>query len=541
MRPFKGKPTLVISARWPNTTIELESDGTIIRELPLAQLRKAYPDGAYVCILGNWQKVLSRLDEVHHADDRFDWQISIAEREAVIIDDSEDSGHVVTTEIPRLKCWFFHRRKKQAAQRFDVWLSSEWTSMGDCESDDAIPVFFDYLDWLRTNNFHYAPFPGSWGIRRLSEHYERNRRKVPWQTNAKVRSHIPGNHYGGPEHERGYVTPRAAYVDLRSAYHWIAAVVALPDAVDVWAQGDFDGLIGVADGDEDVRWQPISFTEGFLGLVKCKVTVPIEIAPEWDHPVTHLEPGEHIVHLWSNEIDYLVEHGIVVHYLIAAWGTRMADKSIPAYARAALDEIASNPSEARRRWLKAAAIAAYGCLAARPSTPAPVTYRGKGEEHPILGTKLIGRRRDELPREARTTNCLQLGMIQAEVRKRMLQMAHAIEKAGGVIELTYADSIIFSGPGPPVDKLDEDDFVHNEVRWSLKGYDRFLILDPVSFTAATLTDIIKMPGRDRARRDQELAEVWRDTREEAYEQEQYEEVFGWHSQLHKSVGSSVCT
>lgn len=317
----------------------------------------------------------------------------------------------------------------------------------------------DLREWCHANGLHPSPTAGGLGGQLLRDPrwYPAPRRKVPKATNANARTVLPGNHYRlyWPEH-----TPvDATYVDMSSAHHHIASTLAFPCANHLYARGNFHTTETTETTVSRERlWAPVGSARykqiiQSFGLFRMQLNVPALKPVQFPPP--YLETaGRKQAYVYSNELPLLHTLGVEIEGMDAAWTSYDRDPGLNLFAQWALTEIATMTPE-RKRWCKIALLATYGNLAARARTT-EFGYRtathGVPREYPagpgVLNvTAHISERELEIP----TVNVIHRGMIEAEQRRVVLDLARDLTRTGHNILCIYADAVMVqSGPALPL-------------------------------------------------------------------------------------------
>lgn len=352
----------------------------------------------------------------------------------------------------------------------------------------------DLREWCHANGLHPSPTAGGLGGQLLRDPrwYPEARRKVPRATNARARTVLPGNHYRlyWPVHK----PVDATYIDMSSSHHVAASLVRFPCANHLYARGDFHTT--------DTSETPVSRSElwapaGSLtynqtiqsyGLFRLQLNVPT--LKERQFPLPILETaGRKRVYVYSNELPLLRDLGVEIEGIQAAWTSYESEDGLNQFARWALTEIATM-SPQRKRWAKVALLAAYGNLAAKARV-LEFGYReangGVTKEYPagphVLNVKAhVG----ELEREMPTVNVMHRGLIEAQQRVMVLDLARDLTDLGHRVLSIYADAIMVqSGPALPL----------LPPPWRIDAHlTRLKFANPTAFTSAERT---KLPGISR--------------------------------------------
>lgn len=274
------------------------------------------------------------------------------------------------------------------------------------------------------------------------------RGRVPRRTNENVRKFLPGvySELRATKHE---YNRNAVALDQKTAYHRAAQEVPTPDPTSLFARGYFNCP------DTAPLWAPkgtelYARTIGQPGIVYVQVNVQHLLKNQVRPPACN-QPGQYRCGLWTNEIPLCEQNGVQIEGIFAAWTANKADEGLPRYGAFAAREITS-ASEYRKRWLKPTLHALYGLLATRPrhvkigylrsaSQREGVARIGFSHEFPVKQSDLgiI---------QPVTANVAALGVLQAEIRKRSLQLARVLLEAGAEVLHIHADGLHVNGDLP---------------------------------------------------------------------------------------------
>lgn len=285
--------------------------------------------------------------------------------------------------------------------------------------------------------------------------YPDARRKVPRQTNAQARPHLPGNFYRLYA-EPNEPIPHATYLDMSGAHHHAAATLAFPHADRLGRRGDW----GTTDATDTTipngapRWAPGTdafrkLTTEAMGLLRVRLAVPAIPAHAFPLPFMERE-GERIAYIYTNEIPYILALGAKITGIEAAWVGFQRDEGLNRYATWAMAEVATMDPQ-RRAWAKPVLLSAYGILAARPKMMEMGHRQAEGGnlmDLPAGKLTLKAYMRKLGVRETPIVNVVQRGMIEAETRLQSLTMARNMMAMGHRILSIYADAVFIEPIGP---------------------------------------------------------------------------------------------
>lgn len=321
--------------------------------------------------------------------------------------------------------------------------------------------------------------------------YPQARRKVPKQTNAQAREHLPGNHYRLYTPELVPI-PVATYLDMKSAHHNVAASLIFPHADRLQRRGDWESTDAT---DSTVptgatTWGPgsdgyESLTRHSHGLLRVRLRSP-EIPPTIFPPPYMESPGLRTAFIYTNEIPYILSLGGSIEGVDAAWTAFARDEGLNRYAAWALSELATM-DDGRKQWAKPVLLSAYGVLAAKPREMEMGFRQAKGGEFRTLpaGMRTIDAYMKKLgTRETPTMNVIQRGMIEAQTRIEALTMAGDLARQGHRVLSIYADAVIIEPTGGAIPLL--------PAPWVIEGQLHNLrFLNATSFES---NELRKLPG-----------------------------------------------
>lgn len=344
----------------------------------------------------------------------------------------------------------------------------------------------DVREWCLENKLTLRSTSGGLAAQLLRDErfYPNPRRKVPRATNDSVRAALPGNHYRLFVRERE--TVHAMYLDMRSAHHWCAASgIKFPHSDRLYARGRFHGENVDAWCKHGSSRQSQVLSEH--GLLKVWLSAPHR------KPGVHVPPymekqGTFLAYVYSNELPLIASLGGRIESVVAAWTSRQIDPGLPLYARWARAQLTAT-NDVRRIWMKATLLATYGILATRPRPQAFGFARAKGGQeraYPTTRGPLHVHARETGPCEPPTVNVIHRGMIEAEQRLQVIQLANELESGNCPVLAIYADSIFIQAKSP-LPLLPEPWIVKEELT-------QLQFFTPTAFQSRELT---KLPGIPR--------------------------------------------
>lgn len=319
-----------------------------------------------------------------------------------------------------------------------------------------------------------------------SRFYPEARRKAPRILNDKVRQKLPGNYYKLPERKGIKPIRKATYIDMENAHHYLATQIEFPCVNTLFAYGFLDTERPKPYAKQGTR----RFNELLSrpGMFHVRMMVP-RMRKNMFAPPYMEKPGIKSCWIYSNELPLIHKLGGYIEVIHAAIVADETDTGLSKYAEWAIKELADRPEQ--KPWLKPALHAAYGLLAAKPRPLEIGWRRAKGEDDlfpmdgKMIPVKVV---RSKKAQESRVVNAIHRGMIEAEQRRRALELASELQAKGATILCIYADSIFVDMPQLPLlprpwkTKID----VHN-----LRFH---------SATSFESDELVRLPGIPRARR-----------------------------------------
>jgi hypothetical protein len=299
---------------------------------------------------------------------------------------------------------------------------------------------------------------------------------------------LPGNYFE-LRADTHRIYGAALYIDQSSAHHYAASTVHLPHPDYLRAWGRFDektstpwALPGTSEYEQVLEQ---------YGLLKVRAEIPEHLPKERYVPPHLWHGGDKDVFIYTNELTELIELGLRVRWISAAWTSRERDTGIQKYAEWAMSEGTKKPETLQ--WKKPALLAAYGLLAARPKQLAfgwaqaengtPEKWIIGGQVRDLLVTRTKKKMQTPL------ANVIQRGMIEAETRRISLSLARDLEREGREVLSVYADAVIVRDESI----RDTNVLPLLPAPWRVKQRLKFIKFhDPQSFESDM---IMRMPGR----------------------------------------------
>jgi len=280
--------------------------------------------------------------------------------------------------------------------------------------------------------------------------YPNPRRKVPRDTNDKVRKHLPGCYYEKRvEPNREFTVLK---IDQEKAHHYHAEQTPLPDANSLLAYGRFhsDNL-----GDVSTPWRVRqdrvdSFLRGFHGLIYGRLEYkPKPFRYPWTPP--YLNNTNKPVFWYTNERRLLDSLGAKPVDIIAAWGSKEEDEGLSKYARWA-QSLTDLPD-----WFKPLLLATYGALAQVPRQFSVGYTQSNGGEWVNISAGKFGSfpvrmHTSRTISEPNTNNVLHRGLIEAATRTESMIYANYLQSKGWSVLGIYVDClfVLDKGTSPPL-------------------------------------------------------------------------------------------
>lgn len=482
-----------------NGAIYLERTGEV---LPIAELpNRIRSEPPSIVVAQNFSVTLAYLDERLSFDDSWQYRVSPIKR-AVFKPNRPTDGHGFRTTDT--VCAFFGFRppegtKKKGHYHFPLDPMLFMRSPIDALDESPKPRLVkltewaqDVREWAGENELRISATVGGIAAQLLRDprFYPQARRKIPKATNARARPQLPGNYYLLVAQE-GRTIKRATYIDMKSAHHHCASIVAFPHADKLRARGRFkvtDETFVTALSEEP--WRKIGqaayqqLLEDSYGLLLLHMTVP-KIA-KGKFPPPYMEtPGRKLVYVYTNELPMIRELGGIIDGIEAAWVSFQRDYGLNRYAQWALTESAMMENY-RKQWAKPVLLSTYGVLASRPRTQAFGFRQAKGGELRYLpaGPTRIPAfiKETTMEQELPVSNVIQRGMIEAQCRMESLALARMLHAHKVEVLSIYADSVIVRSGKLPLVPLP----------WTIKHeLTRLTFYNSTSFSSV---EMVKLPG-----------------------------------------------
>jgi hypothetical protein len=365
------------------------------------------------------------------------------------------------------------------------------------ELDDLVEWANAYREFCRENGVRCTNNRGSTGSAMLRDPRFvglEPRRKIPEFINETARKHLPGNHYDlrapvGKQYN-------AVYLDLESAHHNAAKRATFPSPASLRGRGNIErkaavSFEGGAKTNTSQPWARFGTTKyehcirqhGLFNLsVDFSEIQSDAILPPW------ARKGSTTKSIWvySNELELLDEIGARIIGIICCYTSPSIDDSLNRYGEWASEYLSRLPLS-KRNWIKPILLSTYGMLAKRSEAyQHSNNLRGRPVRYPTSEGWLEGRLLEaNSSKSPQTNNIIARGIIEAEVRKAVINYGRLLQDFGVEPLALYADSLIapagFAIPIPD--------------GWTLKtDLTGVIFYNPVSFSSR---EIEKMPGVDR--------------------------------------------
>jgi hypothetical protein len=510
-KPTKGNRLSIIV--YTNNLIYRERDDTYHKPSLLPELVKTEPSSIFVAV--DTSRLLCRLDQLFRDDSSWQFKVRPIERTR----NAQTSGKAVFSYSGVNVDWFGftglrlpdgprggkrhepnrYHRVLDPATFCGVMPTIVSDALADTTGDielltDALYLWARSLrGWCEEQGVTLRSTNGSIAAQLLKDprFYPEDRRKVPSFINESVRSHLPGNYYKlfcqlETEHD-------AFYLDQVSAHHTIAQTISLPNANNLFAYGHHKSLIDKPGVPNTVLKRVLAMH----GSIYCKIHVP-HLPPNSFPPPWASKHGRHLAYLFTNELQLAYDLGIKVEYVIAAWVSPDKDTGLAKYAEFSKQQLLK-ASPLQKDWLKSTLLATYGILAAKPRKFKSGFAKARDGEETCYaagaGLLSVIEKSSQRESEPSVANVMHRAMIEAETRKRSLEMARMMVKYHGFRVLSiYADSVF-------LDARDKEGFIIAlpllPPEWRLQAeLSHLRFHTPVSFTSDRL---MKMPGTPKTR------------------------------------------
>lgn len=336
-------------------------------------------------------------------------------------------------------------------------------------------------EWCKENDLPIGRSLSSIGasLSRDARFWPNDRGRVPSATNEKVREYLPG--VTVKCEDRYSFHGHVLTLDQRRAYHTIAKETPLPDPTTLYARGYFYNPTKT-----DRLWtypgrKVYERTLKQPGLYALLVRV--RNRDEMALPCVQ-ERGERIVFVWSPEVRELDrDPRVTIIGMRAAWTSTKVEEGLATYGAWALEQIAENPDLAA--WLKPSLHSMYGLLAAKPTVLLRAElHMANGVDYPIYyNGRKVPFKAMLIPHTSAVTNVCVLGVLQAELRVRTLEMARHLVAAGAKILRIHSDGLHFTVAQLPT---------YDEARWKLEEIHSVHYFDDVTYIC---DERIVAPGR----------------------------------------------
>lgn len=505
-------PTKTQQHPWlPIVAVSLSDHVSIVERtgevIPLDDLPKRVvgePSSLWVC--AGAAELVGQLDVVFDSDPAWQYRVTPVKREVFSVRSAATGRKRQTTGT--VVAYFGFRRSKNHTQ---TKAKGHWhypldpaVFLPDVMNSHHV---YDLLAWAQDvrefcQEHGLAVKPTAGGIAgQLLRHprfYPEARRKVPRATNGRARAVLPGNHYELRASTSGVTA--GWYLDMHSAHHNCAVDLLFPDANALLARGHYRVTTEPTDTTipDTPSWAPRGsakydcILKRAHGMLLLRLSSPLLPASRW--PLPYLRAGTFRAWVFTNELPTLHEFGVSVDAVDAAWISFGTDRGLNRYAQWALAELATATPE-RLDWLKPTLLATYGILASRPRVTeygykradrgTPRLY--PAGRHTLSARAYLSEKEQEVP----TCNVIHRGMIEAETRKRSLDLARWLTTLGHNVLCVYADAVIVE-QGPPLPLL--------PAPWGIKTpLSRLRFLHPNAFHSREMTRLPGVPKESAAR------------------------------------------
>lgn len=509
-RQPNGHPWLpIIALDREGRSIFCEMTGTIHGWNEAAQILRIHPPAIIACIGAS--QLLVELDREYGEDPLWQYRVTPIKRDLRNPDPTRRRRQVADTLVNYFgwKGSSYTTSTGRRANRKGRWFypldptlfsnARVMDLVGGVSGGHLFAWARDVREWCHAEGLAPSPTAGGLGGQLLRDPrwYPAARRKVPRATNRRAREVLPGNYY------RLYVdehTPMdATYIDMSSSHHHAATGLAFPCANHLYARGHFK----VTDTTDttvmrSTLWAPAGTRRynALLkshGLLRIQLNVPSLKADQFPPPYM-ATAGRRLAWVYTNELPMIQALGADIEGIEAAWTSYERDTGLNEYAAWALTEIATMTPE-RKKWAKIALLAAYGNLAAKARVT-EFAYRnangGQAREYPAGNDVLHVRAYiTDIERELPTVNVIHRGMIEAEQRRLVLELARELTVNGQHVISIYADAIMVAA-GPALPFLPPP--------WRIDAHlTRVRFFAPTAYTSLERSRLPGIPREDRDR------------------------------------------
>lgn len=417
----------------------------------------------HIVITFGTETLLWKLNEHWKDNPWWSWRVAVTNR----------SGRKLQT---RRVAYYGFKDPARKNNRYSIVMdASSFFRRHDAQSGDLLKLGQNVREFCNTYGLEVRASAAGIASQLLKHpmFYPFARRRVPGFINEEVRPFLPGGYYDAYRGV-GQRVDAATYIDQESAHHYAAQTTPLPNANSVRAIGYSRQDRCYARRDGELFTRELSRHHG---LLKAKVRIPqlTEDVLRFAPPLMHKQ-GERVVHIWTNELEYLESLGLEVLYIMALWGTDEVDNGLAKYATWARSVGKQYPE------LKALLLMPYGLLARHSGKS--TYHHPHGADPLILAGRLLEHTHGRVVHtQPETANALQLGLIQSFVRCLSLDMARQATANGHEIISIYADGIFI--------KLATGKQLPLYAPWRVK--EEYLELE--------LTESLSVPVRRKIRRD----------------------------------------
>lgn len=484
-------PIIAVSLSDQVAFLERTSEVVPITDLP--GLVRSEPSSIWACANVAW--LVAQLDKALDASPLWQFRAAPYRRDVVSV---RNVGFVRKPQVTGTIVSYFGY-KGQAKHKghwhypLDPVVFTADLSVRSSHVRDLFTWAEDVRAWCQQNRLTITPTAGGLAGQLLRDprFYPEARRKVPRKTNARARAALPGNHYA--LYARESEVTDAVYLDMTAAHHNAALDTTFPHADGLYARGHFRALDPTDTTVPTDTWADRhskkyrQLMEASHGLLLCAMSVPDEAtsAARFPLPIAS-RTGRYLGWVYTNEVQYLLDSGVSIDSIHAAWVSFRPDPGLNRYASFALAAIAAAEGS-RKEWLKPALLSAYGILAARPRTQEfgyKRADRGVTKHYPAgNGVLTVKAHISMTEQEVATVNVIHRGLIEAETRLRSLRMARYLTERGCRVLSIYADAVMVEA-GAPLPLLPHP--------WAIKQeLTRLRFLHPTQFHS---TEMVKLPG-----------------------------------------------
>lgn len=412
----------------------------------------------FIVACNNASAIVKELDEKLSAIPSWNWRATPLRRVKRSAIQPRDSKPAVSVHLVPHYCGF-KRSNGKSRNRYlhfaDCPTLTGHTSDAiypDLCSEESLRTWgTSYRQLCRDNGLQVCSTRGKFGGAMLRDprFTDGSRRRVPSFINEIGRSNLPGNYYELRTDEG--VIKDGLYLDITSAYHNAAKTVQFPNPAGLRARGNsrsfteespIGGKLWAPAGSN--KYDSVRRTYGlvlvrasFRGLSKGTIVHP-------DARTANVGSGN-LLAVYTNELPLLEKSGFTIEGFEAAITSGRTDPFFKQYADSATQTLQGAPKE-DRAWMKQLFLSTYGMLAKKPTKYQSVSnlgMTGRSITWPTSSGWIEGSLKQGTKSHSPvTTNTIALGMIQADIRRNVIELARYLQTLQVNVLALYADSLI---------------------------------------------------------------------------------------------------